>query len=54
LSKKLTVQVDAVSKSARSKIEGAGGSVEIVSGNPRQKRAQAIRQEVATEAAAEG
>lgn len=41
LSKKLTVNVDAVSASARQKIEAVGGTVSLVELNPRQKRARA-------------
>ena len=41
LAKKLDIALDAVSESARAKVEGAGGSVQIVETNARQKRAQA-------------
>lgn len=41
LAKKLDIALDAVSESARAKVEGAGGSVEILATNARQKRAQA-------------
>ena len=43
LSKKLTVQVDAVSGSARQKIESAGGSVHVELQSARRRRAQASR-----------
>ena len=49
LDKKLTVRVQAVSPSAREKIEGAGGTVEIV---PREKRRVAASAEAASEAPA--
>ncbi len=41
LSKKLTVQVDAVSGSARQKIEAAGGTVQLEKLSARQKRGRA-------------
>jgi len=43
LSKRLSVHVDAVSGSARQKIESAGGSVQVEKRSGRQKRAQAGR-----------
>jgi large subunit ribosomal protein L15 len=43
LSKKLTVKADAVSASARSKIEQAGGSVELI--EPRQMRPKFVRKD---------
>jgi len=43
LSKRLTVRVDAVSASARQKIESAGGSVQVEKRSGRQRRAEATR-----------
>jgi large subunit ribosomal protein L15 len=41
LAKKLEIALDAVSESARAKVESAGGSVQLVETNARQKRSQA-------------
>src|SRR5262245_2210750 len=43
LSKKLRIKVDAVSASARQKVEGAGGSIELDSGTERHKRARVVQ-----------
>jgi len=52
LSKKLSVRLDAVSASARQKVEAAGGSVQIEKRSPLQKRAAAAA--AASEGASEG
>jgi large subunit ribosomal protein L15 len=43
LAKKLDIALDAVSDSARAKVEGAGGKIQILETNARQKRAQAAQ-----------
>jgi large subunit ribosomal protein L15 len=52
LSKKLSVRVDAVSDTARQKIEAAGGRVEIVEAGKLAKRADMRRQQAAAKATA--
>ena len=52
LSKKLSVRVDAVSDTARQKIEAAGGRVEIVEAGKLAKRADMRRRQAAAKATA--